>query len=203
MKLVKRRATYADLVALPDTLVAEIIDGDLYASPRPASPHTYAASALGADINGAFHRPPGSGDRPGGWWILLEPELHLDRDVLVPDWAGWRQERMPVPAHVAAFTLAPDWVCEVESPSTRVIDRTRKMRIYAREGVAHLWMVDPLAHVLEVYRLDGGHWTPTGGYRGDVAVRAEPFAAIEVDLGRWWIPLAAAPRDAPGNETAR
>ncbi|MEO8604413.1 MAG: Uma2 family endonuclease [bacterium] len=199
MRLVKRRASYADLAALPDTVVAEIIDGDLYASPRPASPHAYTATALGVDLHSAFNGPP-AGGRPGGWWMLIEPELHLDRDVIVPDWAGWRRERMPVMPHVVGFTLAPDWVCEVESPSTRVVDRTHKMRIYAREGVSHLWMVDPLAHVLEIYRLDGDHWSPAGGFRGDVSARAEPFAAIEIDLARWWIPFAAA-SDTPGNQS--
>ena len=77
MNLAKRHATYADLVAVPEPFVAEIIDGDLYASPRPAPTHAVAASVLGGDLNGAFHRPPGNRAGPGGWWILGEPELHL------------------------------------------------------------------------------------------------------------------------------
>src|SRR5207249_2269272 len=97
---------------------------------------------------------PGGADRPGGWWILFEPELHLGENVLVPDHAGWRRERMPLLPDVAAFTLAPDWVCEVISPSTAHIDRGRKLRAYAREQVAHLWFVDPLARTIEVYRLE-------------------------------------------------
>src|SRR5437667_6517507 len=131
----RRRATYADLLEVPEHLVAEIIDGELITSPRPASPHALAASAIGSVLFDRFNQPPGSGDAPGGWWILYEPELHFGEDVLVPDLAGWRRERMPVFPSVAAFELAPDWVCEVLSPSTARIDRARKLHVYAREGV--------------------------------------------------------------------
>ena len=186
MKLAKRQATYADLVAVPEPFVAEIIDGDLYASPRPAPPHAVAASAIGGDLNGVFNRPPGSSARPGGWWILDEPELHLGRDVLVPDVAGWRRERLPVLPKNVGFTLPPDWVCEVISPSTGAIDRGRKMRIYAREGIAHLWIVDPLARTVEIYRLAGDHWVVGATYGDGGIVRLEPFEAIEIDLDRWW-----------------
>ena len=132
----RRRATYADLLEVPEHLVAEIIDGELLTSPRPASPHALAASAIGSALFDRFNGPPGGADRPGGWWILFEPELHLGEDVLVPDHAGWRRERMPALPDVVGFTLAPDWVCEVISPSTARIDRGRKLRVYAREQVA-------------------------------------------------------------------
>jgi Uma2 family endonuclease len=184
----KRRATYEDLMEVPDTKVAEIIDGELIVSPRPASPHAYAATILGNAI--APFQDPANPAGLGGWWILIEPELHFADDVLVPDWAGWRRERMPALRNVPFFTLAPDWVCEVVSPSTGRIDRSRKMRIYAREGVAHLWFVDPLARTLEVYRLEGGRWTVVSTHGGDDAVRAEPFDAVELRLERWWLPEA-------------
>lgn len=186
----KRRATYEDLMQVPEHLVAEIIDGELITSPRPASPHAWASTVLGQDLgplNGRAGRP----DRPGGWWILDEPELHFGDDVLVPDLAGWRHERMPRIKDVPFFTLAPDWVCEVISPSTGRIDRARKMRIYEREGVANLWIVDPLARTLEIYRLDAGRWIVAAVYGGDEVVRAEPFAALELSLDRWWLDLAA------------
>jgi Uma2 family endonuclease len=153
----RRRATYDDLMQVPDHLVAEIIDGELVTSPRPASPHAFAASVLGQDL-GPFSRKPGTPGGPGGWWILDEPELHFGDDVLVPDLAGWRHAHMPAVPNVAFFTLAPDWACEVISPSTGRLDRTRKMGIYGRQGVAHVWLVDPLLHTLEAYRLDGGRW---------------------------------------------
>jgi Uma2 family endonuclease len=184
----KRRATYEDLMEVPDTKVAEIIDGELVVSPRPASPHAYAATGVGVDVAGAFHGPPGPPPVPGGWWILPEPELHLGDDVLVPDWAGWRRERLPEFPKVAFFTLAPDWVCEILSPSTGRIDRGAKMRLYAAAGVGHLWMVDPLLQTLEVYRLEGGRWVVIDTHAEDVAVRAEPFDTIDLRLGRWWAP---------------
>ncbi len=190
MKPARRPATYDDLRAVPEHKVAEIIEGDLVVSPRPASPHARAASAVGSDLFGGFDGPPGGAGNPGGWWILFEPELHFGADVVVPDLAGWRHERMPTIPNVAAFTLAPDWVCEVISPSTARIDRTGKMRVYAREGVAHLWFIDPLARTLEVFRLDGGRWTLVATHDGDASVHAEPFDALALALQRWWLPAA-------------
>lgn len=182
-----RRATYEDLIALPEHMVGEIIDGELYASPRPAAPHALAASGIGSDLFGRFNRPPNGPDAPGGWWILDEPELHFGADVLVPDMAGWRRERMPVIPNVAYFELAPDWVCEVVSPTTGALDRRRKMPSYARQGISHLWLVDPLAKTLEVFRLEADRWVVWSTHAGSEAVRAEPFAAVEIDLTRWWI----------------
>ncbi|HEV7734500.1 MAG TPA: Uma2 family endonuclease [Candidatus Binatia bacterium] len=182
----KRRATYDDLMQVPENLVAEIIDGELVTSPRPASPHAHATFVLGGDA-GRFNGPPGGDDAPGGWWVLFEPELHLGDDVLVPDLAGWRRERMPIMPNVVGFTLVPDWVCEVISPSTGRIDRSRKMGIYARNGVGHLWFVDPLARTLEIYRLEAGRWIVVANHGGDDRVRAEPFDAVELAIARWWL----------------
>jgi len=173
---------------VPDTKVAEIVDGELFVSPRPASPHAHAGTIIGVDVAGPFHRNPDDPDGPGGWWILLEPELHFGDDVLVPDWAGWRRTRMPDFPRTAFFTLAPDWVCEVISPSTGRLDRSRKMRVYAREGVVHLWFVDPLARTLELYRLEDGRWIVEGVHGGDDVVRIVPFEAVTLKLNRWWPP---------------
>ena len=169
--------------------MGEILDGELIASPRPAPAHALAASAIGGGLFDPFNRRSGDPGGPGGWWILHEPELHLHGDILVPDVAGWRRERLPALPSTAAFDLAPDWACEVISPSTMRFDRSRKMPIYARERVGHLWLVDPAARTLEVFRLDGERWTVMGVYGGAGAeekVRAEPFDAIELDLSRWW-----------------
>jgi len=186
MSAPKRRATYEDLMQVPDHKVAEIVDGELFVSPRPASPHAFAASALGQDL-GPYSRQPEAPGFPGGWWILFEPELHFAADVLVPDLAGWRHARMPRVPNVPAFTLAPDWVCEVISPSTGRLDRSRKMGVYARERVGHLWIVDPLARTVEIYRLDAARWLVAGAYGGSETMRAEPFDTLAIDLGRWWI----------------
>ncbi len=187
MKPARRPARYDELEKVPDTKVAEIIDGELIVSPRPASPHAFAASVMGADLIGAFHRPPGDARGPSGWWLLDEPELHFYDDVLVPDQAGWRRERMPLVPKVPAFTLAPDWVCEVISPSTERIDRSRKMRIYAREGVAFLWFVNPLLRTIEVYELRDAEWSAKAVHGGDAPARLVPFDAVELDVARWWI----------------
>ena len=187
MEPARRRATYEDLIALPENKVGEIIDGELYASPRPASPHTLAASGIGSDLFGRFNRPRNGPDAPGGWWILDQPELHVGSDVIVPDLAAWRRERMPRIPDVAYFELAPDWVCEVVSPRTGILDRRRKMPIYAREGVSHLWIVDPILRTLEVYRIESGRWVVASTHGGDDLVRAEPFEAVELEITRWWL----------------
>jgi Uma2 family endonuclease len=183
----RRRATYDDLLAVPEHLIAEIIDGELFTSPRPAPPHALACSAIGSVLFDRFNEPPGGDDTaPGGWWILYEPELHFGDDVLVPDLAGWRRERMPRLPEIAYFTLAPDWVCDVVSPGSGRLDRVRKMPVYAREGVGHLWLVDPVARTLEVYRLTSGRWVVETPDVCDERARVEPFAAVEIDRGRWW-----------------
>ena len=123
---------------------------------------------------------------PGGWWILYEPELHFGRDVLVPDWAGWRRSRMPQLPKTAYFPLAPDWVCEILSPSTAMLDRTKKLAVYAREQVTHAWLIDPLARTLEVLHLENGRWTIIGTHAGSEVVHAEPFADIALELPSMW-----------------
>ena len=176
-------ASYADLQLLPPNAVGEIIAGTLYASPRPASPHAAASSALGEELGPPFKRGRGV---PGGWIILDEPELHLRDDVLVPDLAGWRRERMPEMPVAPAFVMAPDWACEVLSPSTAVIDRSEKMPVYARERVGHVWLVDPVLRTLELFRLDGEGYRVVATWHDDARVRAEPFDALELELGVLW-----------------
>lgn len=179
----KRKATYADLEAVPPHLVAELVDGELHVSPRPALPHARAAGRLNSQLDGPFDQGHGG---PGGWLLLFEPELHLGEDVLVPDLAAWRRERMPEMPDVVGFTLAPDWVCEVLSPSTKSLDREKKMKVYARAGVRHLWLVDPLRRSLEVYGLHGEHWEPLGTHTGPARVHAEPFTPLLLELSVLW-----------------
>jgi Uma2 family endonuclease len=178
-----RPATYDDLMAVPDIMVAEIVDGELHASPRPAPRHARAGASLGGELVPPFDRGRGG---PGGWCILYEPELHLGRDVLVPDWAGWRRSRMPSLPNTAYFPLAPDWVCEIVSPSTASLDRVKKLAIYAREQVGYSWIIDPDPRTLEVLRLDAGRWTILGTHTDNEVVRAEPFAELELELAALW-----------------
>ncbi len=179
----RRPATYDDIVALPENVVGEILNGELVVSPRPAPRHTDTASSLGGMLVPPYRFGEGG---PGGWWILDEPELHLGADIVVPDLAGWRRERMPSLPDDAFFTLPPDWVCENLSPSTSRIDRTRKLPIYARAGVSHAWLIDPATQTLEVYRLESGHWIVAATHGGDERVRAAPFEATALDLARLW-----------------
>ena len=179
----RRRATYAELCQVPDHKVAEILDGELIVSPRPALRHAGASSGLGGLLWGPFQ---GGRSGPGGWWILDEPELHLANDILVPDLAGWRRERLPVIPDMAYLTLAPDWVCEVISPATERMDRSRKMRIYAREGVQYLWLLDPLVRTLEVLRLESARWVLLGTHSDADVVCVEPFEAVEIELTVLW-----------------
>ena len=178
-----RPATYEDLCQVPDHKVAEILDGELIVSPRPALRHARASSRLSGILAPPFDFGSGS---PGGWWILFEPELHLRDDVVVPDLAAWRRERLPFIPDAAYLTLAPDWVCEVISPSTERIDRSRKMRIYAREGVQHLWLLDPLVRTLEVLWLENARWVVIATHGDRDIVRVEPFDAIEIRLSPLW-----------------
>jgi Uma2 family endonuclease len=185
-------AVEAAFDATPDDVVAEILDGELFTSPRPRPRHARVAMRLSQSLV-AFDDRPSPPERPGGWVLLVEPELHLGRrpDRVVPDLAGWQDERFPgVDAEdaeePAAISAPPDWVCEILSERTEGIDRGKKRRIYRREHVGHLWYVDPRDRTLEIWRLEGERWHELETFEGDVAVRAPPFDAIEIDLARLW-----------------
>jgi Uma2 family endonuclease len=178
-----RRATYADLEAVPPHLVAEIIDGELITMPRPRLRHAVTYSSLGGLLCGPFQFGLGG---PGGWWILDEPELHLNEDVVVPDVAGWRWERMPEVPDEPFATMAPDWVCEILSPRTEKLDRGPKRAIYARHGVKHLWFVDVKLQSLETYELVAGVWQPLAVHSGSAPVAAPPFVEVPLPLELLW-----------------
>ncbi len=178
-----KRATYEDILSAPEHMIAEIIDGSLELQPRPAGRHAAVTSALGEELGPPFKRGRGG---PGGWLLLDEPELHLGQDILVPDLGGWRRERLPGIGEEAYFELAPDWICEVLSPATEKRDRTDKLRIYARERVPHVWLINPDQRTLEVLRLQGDKWLTLGAYSDTDRVRAEPFEAFELDLATLW-----------------
>lgn len=192
--VLKSFTLYEQLSTLPDNVTGEIIDGQLYTQPRPAGPHALSASALGGELYGMFQKGRGG---PGGWWIIDEPEVHFIRDVevLVPDLAGWRRERMPNLPQDQRFEIVPDWVCEILSPSTQRKDRIVKMKTYARFGVAYCWLVDPLARLVETYALDGGRWIITGLYQEQESVSAAPFEACSLALGDLWASEASSPAE--------
>ena len=186
-----RRATYADLEAVPAGKVAELIGGVLHVMPRPAPRHANVEGGVLEELRSPFQRGCSG---PGGWWILPEPELHFpdpavqgEIEALAPDVAGWRRTRLSDLPDTAYFALAPDWICEVLSKSTEDTDRNEKMPIYAREGVRHAWLIDPIARTLEVYLLGPGRrWGEPLIHTGAKRVRVPPFEAIELDLTALW-----------------
>ncbi len=185
MQPARRLTLYQQIEALPEGLTGELIDGQIHTQPRPAGPHANAASVLGMDIGSAYHRGRGG---PGGWWIIMEPEVHFIRDVevLVPDLAGWQRSRMASIPRDQRFTVIPDWVCEVLSPGTESKDRRIKMPLYARYGVAYAWLVDPLARTLEAWENRNGQWIALGLFRNGQTVCVAPFAALTIWLADLW-----------------
>ncbi|HPE60860.1 MAG TPA: Uma2 family endonuclease [Thiolinea sp.] len=180
----KRFVVYEDLWNLPENITGEILYGQVHTQPRPAPRHALATSSLGDELVGPFQKGRQGG--PGGWWILDEPELHLGVDILVPDLAGWRKERMPELPETAWFELAPDWVCEVLSPATAQKDRSLKMPLYARHGVGHVWLIDPDVRTLEAYVLENRRWVLLGVWREDQQAKIPPFDAVELLVGALW-----------------
>jgi Uma2 family endonuclease len=178
-----RKATYADVEAAPDHLVAEIIDGELMTHPRPSLRHGAAANALGAELTGPFQKGQGG---PGGWIFFVEPEIKIGDDLLVPDIAGWRVQHFPGEPKQNYMTAPPDWVCEILSRSTEKRDRTLKMRIYAEAGIPHMWLVDPRLQVLEAFGLHDCRWFKAGAWNSDDHVSAAPFDAISFSLADLW-----------------
>lgn len=179
-----KRATYEDLFSLPEDVTGEIIDGELIVTPKPAPRHAGAGFVLSHEIGSPYQFGQGG---PGGWIFLPEVEIMFGEDLLVPDISGWRKERFPGHPKENWFSVAPDWICEILSPSTRRKDRILKMRIYAREHVSWVWLVDPLQKLLDVFRLEPVGWVLASSFVEDDKVRAEPFDAIEFDLGGLWM----------------
>ena len=171
---------YEAIEALPEGYTGEIVDGQLHAHPRPAGRHVLTASALGADLFAPYHRGRGG---PGGWWILVEPEVHFVRNVelVVPDVAGWRRERMPRIPDDQRFEVVPDWVCEIASRSTSRHDREVKMPLYARFGVPHVWLIDPAEGALEVFALQGDGYALVATVEGEATIRQPPFEDVALD----------------------
>lgn len=180
---IKAKATYQDVLDAPEELVAELIAGRLHLSPRPASRHARANFKLGSRLDDPYDAGVGG---PGGWFFATEPEIHIGDDVAVPDLAGWRRERMGEYPDAAFFTLAPDWVCEILSPSTRRFDLTEKRGLYGQWGVGHLWLLDPREEFLEAFVLGDGNWVLAGAVGGDEAVCLPPFEAVSFPLSSLW-----------------
>lgn len=178
-----RQATYADLQALPSNVVGEIVFGSLYAHARPSPKHGVTATELATELSSPFGRGRGG---PGGWIFIVEPELHLGPNVVVPDIAGWKRDRLTPFPDTAFISTPPDWLAEILSPSTQALDRTDKLSVYAEFGVGHCWYVDPLARTLEVLALASGKWTIAATFKDADTVAAPPFQAHSFSLDVLW-----------------
>ncbi len=181
----RERATYQDVIDAPENMVAELIDGELFLSPRPRWKHSRISSRLGMIIGPPYERGQGG---PGGWIIVDEPELHLDAHVLVPDMAGWRVERVSYEPLKVGMDIPPDWVCEVLSPSTGRLDRAKKLPIFAMYGVSYAWLIHPLERTLTAFRLENGRWSIIATHAGEDKVAIEPFTEVTLDLTELWGP---------------
>lgn len=179
----KEDALYKEFMAVPSNMIAEILNGKLITQPRPAPRHSRAAAVLGSKVGAPFDF---NDDGPGGWAFFTEPELHLDSDILVPDLAAWRRERMTTLPDTAYFTTAPDWICEVLSPSTIMYDKLEKRDIYGQHNVQYLWFVDPIAQTLEAFELIDKRWTLLKTFGHDVEVAIAPFEAVPFALKSLW-----------------
>lgn len=178
-----RPATYQDVLDAPEGMVAELVAGNLHLHPRPAARHARASLKLGSRLDDPFD---GGISGPGGWFFAMEPEIHIGDDVAVPDLAGWRRERMGEFPDAPFISLAPDWICEILSPSTRRFDLTDKRALYGRWGVGHLWFLDPREGFLEAFALEEGRWTLVGAVADEAEVRLPPFDAIGFPLSSLW-----------------
>ncbi len=185
----RKPATLQDLDDLPEDVIGHIVDGELIVLPRPNIPHVLVATHLTADLVGPFRRGIGG---PGGWIILAEPMIYFGEDLFIPDLAGWRKERF-IPLLKGPTRVAPDWICEILSPSTARFDRVTKLPAYARAGVAHTWLIDPSPRTVEVLRLQDGKWLISSVFQREDKVRAEPFEAVELDLALLWEDVPADP----------
>ncbi len=183
---------WEELCDLPENVVGEIFNDELVVSPRPAPKYAVTSSSLGGELVNPFQKGKNGG--PGGWWIIDEPELHLEKpvqkrektNVIVPDLAGWKKDRLPKLPETAYFELPPDWVCEVLSPSTACYDRVSKMRIYAINEIPYYWVIDPIGRTLEIFVLQDETYRMEIGFTGSDEVLAPPFEAIGLDLGALW-----------------
>jgi Uma2 family endonuclease len=190
MRTATRLATYEDLLALPSGVKGEVIRGVLRTLPAPRPRHAKVKRVLGGVIGGPFDDDDGLGG-PGGWYIFPEVDVQLSpHDVVRPDLSGWRRERLADP-DARPFTVVPDWVCEIASPSTARDDRVVKRQLYAEHRVQFYWLVDPETRLLEALEWREGRWVELGVFDESARVRSAPFEAVDLAIGRLFLAPSA------------
>jgi len=183
----RKRATLDDLLALSPNARAELIEGAIVHLPPPLPEHGLGQRTIGSFIGRPFHDDHGRGG-PGGWWILPEVEVEIGAEIVRPDVAGWRRDRLPSPWGLRPIRVVPDWICEMLSPSNERHDRVYKANLYASGHVAFYWIVDPAERVLEAFELQGGGWMRIGAWAPGDAARIRPFDAVELEIARLFPP---------------
>ena len=187
MTVALKKKSNAELLAeverLPENMTGEVISGELYVMGRPSIAH----QNVQAELISLLRR---GGGGPNGWLILPEVEiLFPSSELVVPDVSGWRKERINTFEKQNPVTISPDWVCEILSDSTRLKDLGPKRELFARQGIAHLWVIDPLAHILEAFALTGTRWVLLGMWSEAQTVNGvDPFPELSLELARWWLP---------------
>jgi Uma2 family endonuclease len=181
-KTAKRLATWEDLLATSeDGRKYEILSGTLEALPSPLPGHRFAQGVLVSELHAPFFGGRGG---PGGWWILIEPDIFLGvNDIVSPDLVGWRRERVPAFPATRPIETVPDWIAEVLSPTNERRDRVHKAELYLTVGVPFCWIVDVAERTLEAYRSREGAWVRLGAWTNEDTSRIPPFEAIELDVG--------------------
>jgi hypothetical protein len=179
----KRAATYADLVAASDLLIAEIIFGRLVTHRRGDIHHNGTLDLLMHALAPVIWN---KSRHPQSWICLRRVEVHVGPHVVVPDVAGWRRRRLTPFPEADWIDIAPDWACEVLSPETAVRDRGEKRVVYAKAGVRHLWLVDPALKTLEAFECRSGKWVLLDVFRDDACVAVAPFVDVAFSLSPLW-----------------
>jgi Uma2 family endonuclease len=163
---------HEELRTLPHYLVGEALEGVIYVSSPPIARRKRLTTLLGR--------------APKGWWWTPEPRLLLEEDLLVPDLAGWKAGRPATQAPGAFIDRVPEWICEVLTPATARLDLGTKLPRYARAGIQHAWVVNPVHRALEVFRQEQGRWILKQAFAGEERVRAEPFESLDFPLTPFW-----------------
>lgn len=177
------RYTIADWLAQPEERRVELIDGEFVEKAAPSFEHGRAQGRTSGTLGQAFDRRPGGPQGPGGWVIVTEVDIVLDGRGFRPAIAGWRRDRLSTPPKERPVTTRPDWICEIVSASNRQTDTVTKLRCYQEAGVPHFWILDPDARSLTVYRHRPDGYLLVLVAAADERVRAEPFDAIELQVG--------------------
>jgi Uma2 family endonuclease len=183
----EKLATWEDIAGMPEGARVEILGGAIVTAPSPLPRHSFLQVGLSHYLGGPFALD----EEPGGWWILAEPDVELGpHDVVEPDLAGWRRERVPGFPDDRPIRIVPDWICEILSPSNARADLIRKADLYRRTGVPYYWIADPDERLLQALRLHEDGWLLLGTWGEGDRARIVPFEAVELEIGRLFPPVS-------------